>query len=131
MRGKVAAAEMHAHANAVLQRPARSGRNLHHHIEAVTRAARLRRRDDIAPMDAGHWTHIVEIQCGARARSAQLHIAAMRLDTTNARRLTARLDQHRLTAVKLSSDERARHDRSSAGQREHAIDRESRLTDVT
>jgi hypothetical protein len=74
--------------------------------------------------------HVGEIQCGTRTRSATLDIAAMRLDTTNTRWVPARLDQHGLTTLKPPSDQRARYYGSGPGQREHTIDRESRLPDI-
>jgi hypothetical protein len=81
-------------------------------------------------MHTGDGIDICQIQRGSCTGTAGLDVTTVRLNPTNACRLTARLDQHRVTTMKLPSYQRARHDRSSAGQREHAIDRQSRLTDI-
>ena len=119
-----------AHADAVLERPARPRRNLEQHVEDLARAAELRQRDDIAAMHAFDRVDVGQVERGPRAGPARFDVAAVRLDPADARRLARRLDDDRLAAPQRAAEQRSGHHGADARQREHAIDRQPRLADV-
>ena len=58
-------------------------------------------------MHAGDRIHIGQIQRRARARIARLDILTVRLNPADSRRFATGLNDHRLAALKLSSNQRA------------------------
>src|SRR6185369_708148 len=135
--GKIAAAVMDSHERSILQRPGgaafavdQSRGFLQRYVQCFAGSAELRQRDHLASADPARVAHrlnvgVGEVQRSACSRSAYFHVAVMILETSDARRLAARLNDDRLPAPKRSTDERARNDRANSAQRECAIDRQT------
>ncbi len=104
-------------------------RNFDAHVENAAGPAEIIQRDHVAAVNILNRIQR-QIQSRSRTGSACFHIAAMRLDVTNARRFPGRLDRHGLAAAQRAAVERAGDDRANSLQLEYSIHRQPRFADI-
>ena len=104
MRGHVPAAVVRAHADAIFDGTGASRRDLEKHIEDFAGAAKLRECHHVAAPHIFERSDVGQIERGPHAGSARFHVLAVRLDAPNARRLSRRLNDDRLTAAQRATE---------------------------
>src|SRR5947209_14051554 len=103
-------------------------------IECRAAPAKIDRSNNVAPFDllgAGANGDIWKIDCRAHSRLRRFQLAAVTLNRSDARFKILWLNNNVLAAPKFAASQRTGHNCADPSQREGAIDKQSRLADVT